>query len=444
MKKPNIIFYFSDQQRFDTMGCYGQELNVTPNLDKLAKEGTLFNNAFTVQPVCGPARAVLQTGKYATEVGCYKNGISLPVDTNTIAKRFNDAGYDTAYVGKWHLASDNGTCELKTMPIPVERRGGYKDYWMASDVLEFTSHGYNGYVFDKNNNKVEFIGYRADCINNYAIDYIRDREDEKPFFLFVSQIEPHHQNDRDRSEGPDGSKEKFKDYVPPGDLIGTEGNWKANYPDYLGCCNSLDYNVGRLIDTLKDKGIYDNTIIIYTSDHGCHFRTRNKEYKRSCHESSIRIPLIAHGPGFMGGNIVEELVSLIDVPKTLLDCAGINSSDDYRGTSLKKLVAGEIADWNNEVFIQISESQIGRALRTTEWTYSVRAAENNLNASYSDVYYEDFLYDVQKDPYQKNNLIDNEEYTQIRDELKKKLINRIMEVEGKCPTILSFSERTAI
>jgi len=105
MNKPNIVFLFSDQQRWDTCGCYGQPMDTTPNLDRLAAEGVRFENAFTCQPVCGPARACIQTGKYATEVQCHTNHCLLPLDERTIAHHLTDSGYDTAYIGKWHLAS---------------------------------------------------------------------------------------------------------------------------------------------------------------------------------------------------------------------------------------------------------------------------------------------------------------------------------------------------
>ena len=411
MNKPNIIFYFSDQQRADSAGCYGQKLPVTPNLDKIAEEGTLFENAFTCQPVCGPMRACLQSGVYASQNGCYRNDIALPTDTKGIAHYLTEAGYDTAYIGKWHLASDSKH-RLATKPTPKKRRGGY-DYWRAADILEFTSHGYNGYVFDENNQRLDFKGYRADKINDFAIEYLK-KPHKKPFFMFVSQLEPHHQNDRLRFESPKGLKNKFKDYEVPGDLKGTLGDWRVQMPSYLACCNSVDTNFGKLIQTLKDEGLYDNTVIIYTSDHGCHFRTRNMEYKRSCHENSIKVPLVITGGAFTGGGRVNDLVSLIDLPATVLDIAGAEIPEHFMGKSLTDKKGHE------SVFIQISESQIGRAVRTDRWKYSVSA--KNADKAFADEYKDDFLYDLENDPFEKNNLISSPEHCEIRLEMRKLLI----------------------
>lgn len=441
MKRRNIVFYFADQQRWDTLGCYGQKLPVTPHLDELARQGTRFANAYTCQPVCGPARACLQSGMYATQTGCYRNDIELPLTIHPLAEYFHEAGYETAYVGKWHLASNKQKGLLYgTSAVPQERRGGYRDYWMAADVLECTSHGYNGFVFDGNCKKHEFIGYRADCINNYAIDYLHNRDREKPFFLFLSQIEPHHQNDHHRFEGPDGSKERFADYEVPGDLKETQGNWRENYPDYLGQCASLDENVGRLVDTLKEMGEWENTILIYTSDHGSHFCTRNKEYKRSCHDGCTHIPLIICGPGFEGGQVRDEMVSLLDLPTTLLDCAGIEKPEQFAGRSLLSLVQGEARDWPESVFMQISESQVGRAVRTKDWKYSVRADADGWNESSADVYYEDFLYDLNRDPYERNNLAADPEYEAVRRELASLLVRHMEQAGEKAPEIRPASQ----
>ncbi|MDX1683471.1 MAG: sulfatase-like hydrolase/transferase, partial [Phycisphaeraceae bacterium] len=351
--RPNVLFIFSDQQRFDTVGAYADGRypsifpGLTPNLDAMAAEGTLFKHAFSCQPVCGPMRACLQTGQYASENGCTTNGLRLPTDRPLLADTFHHAGYETAYLGKWHLAHDKREQPNRRIdtPVPPEHRGGYRDYWMASDVLEFTSHGYEGYFFDQDENRVDWEGYRVDAQTNFLIDYLRDyatRADsddgpDRPFFCMSSYLEPHHQNDLNRYVGPIGSKQRFADYHTPGDLAGTKpepgrrADWPQHMADYLGCCWALDRAVGRIRDELETLGLAENTVIIYTSDHGCHFCTRNGEYKRSCHEASIRVPLIATGPGFTGGHAVEEMVSLIDLPPTLLAAAGAQVPDTFQG-----------------------------------------------------------------------------------------------------------------
>lgn len=431
--KPNIIFYFSDQQRWDTVNEA-----VTPNLMQLAREGVLFTNSYTCQPVCGPARACLQTGLYATQNKCYWNSIPLPQDIKPLAEYFNDAGYETAYIGKWHLASDrlpNVGVHCEKTAVPKNRQGGYKDWWRAADVLEFTSHGYDGYVFDGDGNQIDFKGYRADCINDFALEYLEQKTSDKPFFMFVSHIEPHHQNDHHCYEGPRELVPKFKDYPIPEDLSFLPGDYKEMYPDYIAAICSLDANVGKLVEALKTKGIYDNTIIIYTSDHGSHFKTRNSEYKRSCHDSSIHTPLIINGGMFKGGVADDRLVSLIDLPPTILDMAGIEIPKSYMGKSLMR--ACKETDERDCVFVQISESQCGRAIRTKEYKYSVRAASPTGYAMHSSaLYFEDYLYDLEKDPHEKHNLIKHRAYKEVRNKMRKMLIREMVNAGEKSPKIL--------
>lgn len=442
MKQPNILFLFSDQQRWDTCGCYGQPLDITPNLDQMAAEGVRFENAFTCQPVCGPARAGLQTGKYATEVRCHTNHRMLPLNAKTIAHYLAEKEYDTAYIGKWHLAScghRDGRDDFRIKAVPPERRGGY-GYWLASDALEHTSHGYDGHMFDKDGNKRWFPEgrYRVDALTDWSLEYLRTRTKDKPFFLFVSYLEPHHQNDHNHYEGPRGSKERFRDFIVPGDLVDTGGDWQDEFPDYLGCVHSLDKNVGRIRDALKEYGLADNTLVIYTSDHGSHFRTRNSEYKRSCHDGCIRIPLIINGPGFNGGRCLTNLTSLIDLPPTLLTSADITPPDTMRGRPLQDLFfSGRKTNWPDEVFLQISESHCGRAIRTHRWKYSVRApGKSGLDPS-SDVYVEDFLYDLDADPHERNNLVSNPDFFRIREELSRILKRRMVQAGEAKPRILS-------
>lgn len=288
---PNILFIFSDQQRWDTCGCYGQPLDITPNLDRMASEGVRFENAFTCQPVCGPARAALQTGKYATEVGCHVNHRMLPLDEKTLAHYLEEQGYDTAYIGKWHLASfgDN---------FPQGR-------------------------------------YRVDAQTDWVLEYLR-----------------------------------------------------------------------------------------------------------SCHDGCIRIPMILHGPGFTGGKVVaDELVSLIDLPPTILNAAAPPADQRLcpqrimRGRPLQELAAGNALDWPGEVFLQISESQCGRAIRTKKWKYSVRAPDKTGLDPSSDVYLEDFLYDLEADPHERNNRVADPELAMVRETLRETLRRRMKEAGEAEPEI---------
>ena len=452
-RQPNVIVFFTDQQRWDSCGCYGQPLDITPNLDRMAAEGVRFENAFTCQPVCGPARACLQSGQYASEVGVYTNGIALPTDGKYVAHHMADAGYETGYIGKWHLSStsiihpgarpgQDREVNARVESVPEGFRGGYNDYWLAADTLEFTSHSYDGHMFDGQGNKREFPEgrYRVDAQTDWVLEYLRSRTGEKPFFLFISYIEPHHQNDHECFEGPHGSKEEFKDFHAPGDLEGTEGDWRKEMPDYLGCCNSLDENLGRVRAELEKLGMSENTVILFTSDHGCHFCTRNSEYKRSCHDGCVRIPMVAVGPGFSGGSVPDEMVSLIDVPPTILAAGGCDAPKHFRGQPLQRLAAGAATDWPDDVFIQISEDICGRAVRTHRWKYSVRALNTEKWAPRGEVYMEDFLYDLAADPHERSNLVADPALADIRTEMADRL-KRHMAIAGEPePTIVPAEE----
>ena len=446
----NIIFYFTDQQRWDTCGCFGQPLDITPNLDQLAREGVKFDNAFSPQPVCGPCRALFQTGKWPTETGCFRNNIMLPAGVKTLANYIEEAGYETAYIGKWHLASDGElekppTIDHTVTAIPRELRGGYTGFWRAADVLEFTSHGYDGFVFDENGQRVDFKGYRADCINDMALEFFDQYDGKKPFFMTISQIEPHHQNDRKHYEGPEGSKERFKDFVLPEDLKALGGNAAEEYPDYLGQCASLDENLGRLVAKLKEKGLYEDTVIIFASDHGSHFLTRNRDshlngyddYKRSCHDAALHVPLVIAGGPFKGGAAVEELVSTASLPKTILALAGVDVGDAMIGENLLDVVEKKDDNRPNEIFAQISESRVGRCIRTARYTYSVYApGVNGGEAASADRYADDFLYDMEKDPHQLNNVVADPAYAQVKAELRERLLAWIQRAEGAQPVVV--------
>jgi arylsulfatase A-like enzyme len=426
-RRPNVIVFFTDQQRWDTTGVHGNPLGLTPNFDRMAMEGTHLFNSFTCQPVCGPARSCLQTGQYATTTGCFRNSIPLPRDAKTLAHYFKEAGYKTGYIGKWHLAAEE--------PVPEAQRGGY-EYWLAANVLEFSSDAYDTVLYDNDCREVRLPGYRVDALTDAAIRYI-DSHQSDPFFLFVSYLEPHHQNHLDNYPAPYGYEETYAGRWTPPDLAELKGNAPRNLGGYYGMVKRLDEALGRLLDALRSLKLLDDTIVLFTSDHGCHFKTRNGEYKRSCHESSIRVPTALIGPGFQSGGRIKELVSLIDLPPTLLDAAGIPVPEQMQGRSVLPLVKGEQEHWQEEVFVQISESQVGRAIRTQRYKYAVIAPDKDgRKDSGSDTYEEAFLYDLQADPYELDNLIGMSSYDEIASELRQRLIRRMVEAGEAAPKII--------
>lgn len=425
-KRPNVIVFFTDQQRWDTSGLHGNPMGLMPNFDRMALKGTHLTHSFTCQPVCGPARSCLQTGMYATTTGCFVNGIPLPEGTRTMAHEFHDAGYRTGYIGKWHLAHEE--------PVSKPKRGGYMD-WLAADVLEFSSDAYDTVLYDNENKSVKLPGYRVDAMTDAAIRYI-DKNQNDPFYLFVSYLEPHHQNHLDDYPAPDGYRERYTGgWIPP-DLAALGGTTHQHIGGYYGMVKRLDEALGRILDALKSLKLDENTIVLFSSDHGCHFKTRNGEYKRSGHDASIRVPSAIWGPGFFGGRQLQQLVSLIDLPPTLLDAAGIQIPVQMQGNSIMPLLRGESDSWQDEVFVQISESEVGRAVRSRRWKYGVTAPHKDAEQDAgSERYVESYLYDLQCDPYELRNLIGLESHREAADVMQARLLRRMQKIGEAVPVI---------
>lgn len=435
MQKPNVVVFFTDQQRWDTLGVQGNPMGLTPNLDRFSARNTLYENAFTCQPVCGPARSCIQTGKYATQTGVYKNGLALKSDENTLATVFGNADYKTGYIGKWHLAGvELGHLDWQQEPVPPDRRGGYQ-FWLGADATEFISDAYNAVLFDGQGNKQHLPGYRVDAITDAGIRYIQQHKDDQ-FFLVMSHLEPHHQNHTDNFPAPDGYEASYTDPWMPPDLRALGGTAAQHLPGYYGMIKRIDEAFGRILDALRSLNLEQNTIVVFVSDHGNHFKTRNDEYKRSCHDSSIRIPLAIGGPGFEGGGRVRQLVSLVDLAPTLMDACGLDVPSGVQGVSTLPLLSLPKSTWVDEIFVQISESQIGRALRTERWKYAVSALNvAGDSAPAAPVYTETHLYDLWNDPYELANLAGMGRYRPVADVLKQRLLDRISREEGAHPEI---------
>lgn len=425
-RQPNVIVFLTDQQRHDTTGQHGNPMGLTPNFDRFAAGGTHVHNSFACQPLCGPARAALQTGKWSTETGVYRNEIVLDPKAETLPKVFAAAGYDTGYIGKWHLAGQE--------PVPPELRGGWQD-WLAANNLEFASDAYDCMLYDGDGQPQKLPGYRVDAMTDAAIRYIDDHQD-KPFILFISFLEPHHQNHTDDYPPPDGYRQAMDAHLwTPPDLVALGGSSPWHLAGYYGMVKRLDEAFGRMMDALKSLGLIDDTIVMYSSDHSCHFKTRNAEYKRSCHESAVRVPTMITGPGFLSGGQVKALFSTPDIAPTLIDAAGLAVPAGMTGSSLMPMVRDARNTWRQDVFFQISESETGRALRTHRWKYGI-TADYDHNSPDAEAYQEVYLYDLDADPYEMVNLIGMAPFDTVVADLRARLLGWIDRIEGKQPEII--------
>ncbi len=432
--RPNVLFIISDQFRADNLGCLGANpMMLTPNLDALARRGTLFRSAIVNHPVCAPARATFFTGQYEDKHGVWKNGIGLATDAVTLATELRKAGYTANYFGKWHLAPDS----MGPGMVPAANRGGFLDVWEAANALERTSHPYEGTIWDAAGKPIEFRDvYRDDFVTNRAVDFLNTRA-KPPFLLTMSYLNTHHQNDIDAYVPPREFAGKYKDFFVPQDLRPLPGSWPSQLDDYYGCVANIDAIVGTLTAALKQQGFLDNTIILFTSDHGCHFKTRNTEYKRSPHESSIHVPLIIAGPGFDHAAQVTELVSHVDYTPTLLEACGVPVPSAMQGHSLLPLAQGRRDGWRDEIYIHMSEFVTGRVLRTPRWTYAVAAPKTPgwKAVPGADLYVEYVLYDNAADPFQHTNLAGHADYAEAARDLRQRLLARIAEAGGARPRI---------
>ena len=454
--RPNIVVFFTDQQRHDTTGVHGCPLDLTPHFDRLARAGTDVHYAFTPNPVCGPARACIQTGTYASTNGTVRNGVPLTQDLPHLAAELRRAGYHTGYFGKWHLGPGDSVG-----PVPEFARGGY-EHWLGANLLEMTSDAYHTRLWDNDDQPVDLPGYRVDALTDALIRHmdarVHDHADQ-PFMVMASYLEPHHQNHVDAYPSPAGMSGRYAGgWVPP-DLaaLTSRVDPEAEYSDespkltgstyqhldgYFGMVKRLDDALGRVVDTLISLGVLENTVVVFMSDHGCHFKTRNGEYKRSGHDASSRIPMMLHGGPFTGGGRLSQMVSLVDVAPTLLDVAGAKVPESMEGRSILPLVNRErdaLDAWPDDVYVQVSEMCWGRAVRTKRWKYIVRADASDFaqdNDGVFEEYREAELYDLEHDPYELTNLVSLASHTPVREVMRGRLRRWLARLREPEATIL--------
>jgi arylsulfatase A-like enzyme len=431
--RPNVLMICADQFRADFVGANRANPSVkTPNIDALAARGTNYAQAVTNQPLCSPSRASFMTGMMATKTDLWKLGLELNHSLPTVATEFKKNGYTTAFMGKWHVSAvekgapnENG----RGWVPPGASRGGFDDHWEGANVIEIVSHPYEGSYWDSDGKNIGFKDiYRADFITDRGVQFLKQKHD-KPWLLFLSQLEPHHQDDSDQFVPPTRYANDYPRPFVPLDLRNLPGNWSSHLPGYYGCVQAIDDCVGKLVDTLRETGQLDNTVIVFFSDHGCTFRTRLGEYKRSPHESSLRVPFIVAGPGFDHATVVNEVVSLIDLTPTLIDATGAAVPATMQGKSLKPLASSPEArkKWDSTAYVQISQSICGRAIRTPDWTYCCYdPTREHGDAEFSKDYADFALYSLRGDAIQLVNLVGRPEYREVCDTLREELKKRIV------------------
>jgi arylsulfatase A-like enzyme len=427
--RPNIVLFCSDQMRSDFVGAYNENsMTRTPILDGMVRRGSSFRYAVTNQPLCSPSRACMITGRYATETGEWKIATGMRDDLPSLASVLRDNGYSTHFIGKWHLMKADHNTQAGYGWVPPEHRYGFLDLWEGANEFEHTTHPYYGTIWDTDGEEINYKDeYRIDFITGRTVNFLKQRHD-KPFFLYVSQLEPHQQNDLGRMVAPKGYADRYKNPLVPADLRNLPGDWQEQLPDYYGCVEKIDESLGTILKTLDEEKLLENTIVAFISDHGCQFKTRNTEYKRSPHDSSIRIPFVFQGPGFDRSIVRDEIVSMIDLTPTLLGATGAPIPASMKGRNLMPLLSSREAQdaWENTAYVQISESMVGRAIRTKQWCYCVADRSKRGTESPASTQYEEYqMYNLVDDPYQQVNLAGREEYRKQAAKLRALLLNRM-------------------
>ncbi|MCG8358374.1 MAG: sulfatase [Kiloniellales bacterium] len=408
--KPNIVFVFADQLRASSLGFVGEEAVITPNIDALAKRGAVFTTAVSATPICGPYRGSLLTGRSAVSTGLVLNDIPLPAESNTIGKTLKGEGYKTAYIGKWHLDGPD-----RLAPVPKDRRQGF-DLWAAANF----EHNYrrSKYFDDLDQPKV-WTGFDAEAQTDRAIEFLNDSERSDPFCLFLSWGPPHNPYRM--------VPQTYLDMYEPGALTP-----RPNCPDmpredlwgYYAQTSFLDTLLGRIIKTIDDLGLFDRTIVVFTSDHGDMHGSHGVYKKQWPWEESIRVPfVVSYPPAIAAGSRLQFPISVVDIMPTLLGLAGIQVPDSVEGVDLSPCIGGRRADPPSSVLLMnpcpstvidprgedIYPTFQGRRMeyrgvRTSRHTY-IRTIEGPW-----------LLYDNVEDPYQLENLIDDPSRRSLREE----------------------------
>ncbi|MBN1670509.1 MAG: sulfatase-like hydrolase/transferase [Kiritimatiellae bacterium] len=445
MRQPNLLFLYTDEQRADTLAAYGNTRIAMPNLNRLAAQATVFERTYVTQPVCTPSRSTLLTGLMPHTNGCVANNVPLPADVPCLPELL-PADYVCAHHGKWHLGDEiyaqHGFGEWRA--IEDMYIGYYSNSRDRNDRSHYhhwlVEHGYepkspNG-VFNRNYCAALPEAYsKPRYLAQEASRFIRENKD-RPFALYVNFLEPHmpFTSCRDGQYDPNAitlpANFEHADYptlrarVTADKLrrpYGSEADWRALIARYWGMCSLVDTHVGQILATLSECGLDENTIVVFTSDHGDMMGSHKLLAKALMYEEAVRVPFLIRVPGVSGGRQVAEPVSQLDIVPTLLDLMGVDIPDTLEGESLRPAIEGTdrckrdvVIEWYGH---EGRPQEIGELLAgRPEWNYTIE----QVRASFGDPIRtlitadgwkfccspmgEHMLYDLNADPHEMNNL----------------------------------------
>jgi arylsulfatase A-like enzyme len=426
-RRPNLLFVFADQLGYQRCGYAGDKKARTTNIDKLAASAANFQNAVSNMPVCSAYRASLFTGKYTTSTGMVINELRLQTNHETFGKVLTRSGYQTAYIGKWHLYANQlgHHYESKNSFVPPgPYRLGFDGYWAAYNF----HHIYYGAYYHTDTPKKIFYGdnvYEPDAQTDMMIDFIRKAsKSDRPFSAFLSYGTPH--DPWEQNNVPAKYAEMFKDVSLPNPPNYKDTNdkyaddWGRLNPRqrkmlltwrrlYYGMTANLDWNIGRLLNALDQAGISDNTIVVFTSDHGEMFGAHGRRAKNIFYEEAARIPFLIRWPNeIRAGTVSDACFSTVDIMPTILSLMDLPVPQSVEGMDLSHCALGGRGAEPQAAFLQNTgacaaweDGHEWRALRDKQYTYAVYRVDKS-----------ELLFDNKNDPYQMNNLAGNSKYNQ--------------------------------
>ncbi|MEO7648915.1 MAG: sulfatase [Bryobacteraceae bacterium] len=415
-RRPNLVYIFADQLRYSSCGYAGDERARTPNIDRLAAASANFRSAISSTPLCAPYRASLLTGKYQSSTGMVINELRLSPEHDCLGHVLTRGGYQTAYLGKWHLWANElgGHDKTKNAFVPPgPYRLGFDGYWAAYNF----NHSYIHSPYFRDAPEREFHQqYEPDSQTGMAIEFMGEASRKtEPFALFLSWGPPHDPWDRKNVQAEDLEPFRNVDFPRPPNFSETQDpyvdNWARLAPEYLNNLTefervyyaqtaSIDRNVGRIVRALDELGIAGNTILVFTSDHGEMFGAQGRRAKNIFYEEAVRVPMLVRWPHHIRPHVTDACMGTPDIMPTLLGLLKLPIPKAVEGSDLSGVALGRTSKAPGAAYLQgmgtTAAWQDGtewRAMRDREHTFGVYRRDGR-----------ELLFDLRRDPWQRKNL----------------------------------------